>query len=169
MEPKGYSGLQIGLHWLVAVLMGSQFLLAEGMSSAWRAFEHAEAGSAAELGPVADTMVWEHIIVGVLVLAFAVWRLVVRFGRGAPAHAAGETAMQMMMAKLVHGGLYLVMFALPVTGLLAWYGQITTMGEVHQLAKMAFIALVVLHVVGAAYNQWVLKNGLIGRMMRAER
>lgn len=169
MEPKGYSGVQISLHWLVAILMGSQFLFSDAVSQAWRAFEHATVGSPEAVAPVANTMVLEHIIAGVLVLAFAIWRLVARLNRGAPGPAKGEAAWQIFAAKLTHFGLYAVMFALPVTGLLAWYGQIVTMGDMHQLAKMAFIALVVLHIAGAAYNQWVLRNGLIGRMMRADR
>lgn len=161
--------MQIGLHWLVAVLMGSQFLLSDGISAAWRAFRQAGAGSASGLAPVAGTLAWEHIIVGVLVLAFAVWRIAARLSRGAPGPAQGETALQVLASKVVHLGLYAVMVGLPVTGLLAWYGQITTMGDLHLLAKTAFIGLVALHVAGAAYNQWVLRNGLIGRMMRSGR
>lgn len=168
MEPKGYSGFQIGVHWLVAILMGSQFLFSDEISRAWRAFSRAVEGSAEAAAPVASTMAWEHIIVGVMVLALAVWRVIARMTRGAPGAAAGETAMQVLAAKVVHLGLYLVMFGLPITGLLAWYGRIGFMGELHQIAKMGFIALVGLHVLGAIYNQWVLKNGLIGRMMKPE-
>lgn len=168
MGPKGYSGFQIGVHWLVAILMGSQFLFSDAISQGWRTFTRAAVGSAEAAAPVASTMAWEHIIVGLLVLALAIWRVIARMTRGAPGAAEGESAMQVLAAKLVHLGLYAVMFGLPITGLLAWYGRLPVMGELHQIAKLGFIALVGLHVLGAVYNQWVLKNGLIGRMMKPE-
>lgn len=163
MIPRtGYSRLQIFLHWAVALLFLCQFLFSDAMNQAARAVRHGTE-------PVVDAMVWQHILFGVLVLGFALWRLSLRReGGAAPAEHDGS-ALQELAARLTHAGLYLTMILLPVSGLAAWFGGVEAAGTAHQLAKMAFIAFFALHVVGAAFNQFWLRNGLIWRMVRAGR
>lgn len=158
--PKGYSSVQIGLHWLVVILFAAQFLFSDGMEHAWDAYEE---GGAAVTG--SGTLV--HIIPGVLILIAALWRLALRLSRGAPEAPEGP-ALQRLAGEAVHWGLYAVMIALPLSGMAAWFGGIKAAGEAHQLFKMLAIALVALHVAAALYHQYVVKDGLIRRMMRAE-
>ncbi len=159
-RPAGYSATQILLHWAVALLILGQFLFSDAMNAAQRAAGH---GGQPEAGP----MVWQHIFGGLLVLAFAFWRLMLRRQRGVPGAAGGETPLQHLVAQFVHGGLYLAMILLPLSGLAAWFGGNETAAAAHQLVKMGLILLLGLHVLGALYNQVVLKNRLIARMMRA--
>ena len=78
MIPRtGYSRLQIFLHWTVALLFLCQFLFSDAMNQAARAVRHGTE-------PVVDAMVWQHILFGVLVLGFALWRLSLRREGGAP-------------------------------------------------------------------------------------
>ncbi len=160
MTPNGFSRLQITLHWAVAALILWQFLASGPMNMAMRQVNDGQV-------PDGGFAVGQHILAGLLVLAFALWRLVLRLTRGVPGPAAGESAAQILLAKLVHLALYAAMLALPLTGLAAWFGGIKSAQDAHQLAKMALLLFMALHVVGAFYNQYVLKNGLIGRMMRA--
>ncbi|MBL4928572.1 cytochrome b [Fuscibacter oryzae] len=160
MTSKGYSSTQIALHWVVVILFAAQFLFSDSMSEAWDAYE--EGGTT-----VAGSGIWVHIIPGVLILIAALWRLALRLSHGVPAAPEGP-AWQRLAGEVVHWALYAVMIALPLSGMAAWFGGIEDAGDVHQLFKMAAIALVVLHVVAALYHQYVVKDGLIRRMMRAE-
>ena len=160
MTPKGYSATQIALHWIVAILILSQYLLAEGMEEAWEVVE--DGGQA-----VTTTGALIHILIGAAVFLFALWRLSLRFSRGAPGPAEGETGLQALIAKGTHLLLYLMMLGLPVGGAAAWFLGIEVAAELHIVGKTVLMLLIFLHILGALYNQLFLKNRLIGRMMKA--
>lgn len=111
------------LHWLIAALIVLQFVLAELAERA------DEAGSlAAQLGWLAD-----HKSVGMTILCLAIVRLAFRW-RAAPPPPLPAPHAQQLLAKLTHGLLYLLLFALPLTGWLgssaaaysvSWFGWFT--------------------------------------------
>lgn len=74
---KGYSRVQIVLHWLVAALIIFQIVGHEPMAAAWDMVE--DGGQA-----VMSAMVWAHINAGIAVLLLVMWRIGLRLGRGAP-------------------------------------------------------------------------------------
>ena len=51
---------------------------------------------------------------------------------------------------------------------MAWFGGVDLAAQGHNVLKIVLLALVALHVLGALYHQFVLKDGLINRMRRAE-
>ena len=157
-NPKGYSATQIALHWLVAALILFQLIFADAMGSAWRAVQR---GIAPEMNPA----VWAHILAGIAVLIFALWRLKLRATRGAPPAPAGS-ALMMNAAKWGHWALYAVMLLTPITGLVAWYGGVAEAAEVHELFKPVIILLVAGHVLAALYHHFIRKDGLLLRMRR---
>ena len=69
------------------------------------------------------------------------------------------------MAKAAHVGLYALMILMPLSGSMAWFGGVDLAAQGHNVLR---IALVAVHVVGALYHHFVLKDGLINRMRRAE-
>ena len=72
-------------------------------------------------------------------------------------------------AGLVHWSIYALMIALPVTGLLAWYGGIEDLAELHgEFLKVLLWAMIAAHVAAAFYHQFVLKNGLMDRMRKPQ-
>jgi cytochrome b561 len=158
---KGYSPTQIALHWVVGILIVLQLVFGDSMTDVYRAFRRS---GAADL----TLMAWLHIIAGVAVLVFAGWRLVLRVTRGAPPAPEGESAAFALAGAVSHWVLYALMVLVPITGLLAWYADLATMGELHQLAKPALIILIGLHVAAALYHQFILKDGLLNRMRKAQ-
>ncbi len=156
-SPKGYSARQIRLHWLVAVLIVLQFVLNEPMSAAWEMVENGQT-------PGFNWLVTSHVLGGVLVLIFALWRLVLRQTRGVPAPPETEPAPLRMLGHLGHLALYALMIALPLSGLAAWFGGIAAAAELHEAMKAALMALVALHVLAALWHQFWLKDGLMARM-----
>jgi cytochrome b561 len=67
-------------------------------------------------------------------------------------------------ARASHGIFYVLLLATPEIGLLAFYlGD--PWGDVHSLAKPAFIVLIAVHAVAALYHRFWLKDGTLRRML----
>jgi len=158
--PTGYSRLQIALHWMVFALIAQQYLFKDAMSAAWDRI-----ASGLEVG--FDPLVLAHVAAGALVLVFAVWRLALRARRGVPPAIEGSK-VQAVLARFAHAGLYALMVLMPVSGALAWFGGVDAAAQGHNLMKIVLLALVALHIVGALYHQFILRDGTLARMRRAQ-
>jgi cytochrome b561 len=161
MQPTGYSRIQIILHWVIFLLVASQFVFHDAMVAAWREWQQTHAVA---LTPLAIG----HLAGGTLILILALWRLAIRRTRGAPPPPAGEAGLQAMVAKVTHWTLYALLILVPVTGLVAWVGDVKTAGGIHGLLKNIMFFAILLHFAGAVYNQVILRNHLLRRMMKAE-
>ncbi|MEZ5753217.1 MAG: cytochrome b/b6 domain-containing protein [Paracoccaceae bacterium] len=125
-------------------------------------------GTLRQRGEIAfNPLVLAHVAGGALVMLLALWRLSIRARRGAPA-MVGDIAAQRALAKAAHVGLYALMILMPLSGSMAWFGGVDLAAQGHNVLKIALLALVALHVVGALYHHFVQKDGLINRMRRAE-
>jgi cytochrome b561 len=159
---KGFSKVQIGLHWAVAALILFNLVMDNDLGKLMRDIN--SGGS-----PATTTLAWAHIIVGSLVLALVAWRLVLRFTRGVPPAPEGESRMLALAGAAGHLALYVLMIALPVTGLLSWFGGITALGDIHgELLKLLLWLVIIGHVGASLYHHFVLKDGLLNRMRKAQ-
>lgn len=156
--PAGYTTSQIVLHWAIVVLVLFQLFFGEAI---------AEAAGALGRGEVPDgTTLFQadlHVYAGVAVLLLAAVRLVARLGYGAPPPPPGTGPVQAAVANVVHWVFYVLLFAAPISGLVAWYVA-PEIGELHQLVKPAFLLLIAAHVVASLYHQFVVKDGVMTRM-----
>ncbi|NKX43405.1 cytochrome b [Roseicyclus persicicus] len=159
-NPSGYSQLQITLHWVVVVLVALQFLLHDGISDAYDIAR--DTGIYALSAPVLG-----HIAGGALILLLACWRLILRNDRGVPPPPAGEPALFRRLSHVAHLALYGLLILLPVTGALAWGGQMAPAGLAHEVLKTLLMLLVLAHIGAVAVHQLVWKTGLMKRMMKA--
>jgi len=153
---QGYSGLQILLHWLIAALVLFQLIFGESMVSVVDALEEGKVPD-----PTDQALATAHYWVGISVLVLVVLRIILRLAQGAPA-PAGD-GWQRVAAKLVHVIFYLLLVAVPATGLMALYVS-DEFGDIHALGKPIFIAFIVLHALGALYHQFKLRDGALRRM-----
>jgi cytochrome b561 len=161
---QGYSAVQITLHWLIAALLVfNAFFSGDGMKDAWRSYR--QGGDVAGFSGLVPQL---HLWVGIAILAFAVWRLFLRNTRGVPDAPAGESAILRLAAHGTHILLYVLMLAMPLTGIAIYYFGIGALGEIHELLRLPLIALVLLHVGGALYQRFILKTNVLNRMMRPE-
>lgn len=151
----GYSGLQIGLHWLVALLIVIAWFTGEG---AEEAMEVVEDGGVPGFVP--------HVAMGLAILALVVVRVLVRLSRGAPAAPGAPGSLSVMAADWGHRLIYLLMIAVPLGGISVFFLGLDV-GEVHGLAANILMLVVLGHAVMALYHQYVLKDGLLRRMMKA--
>lgn len=155
MSIQKYSGAQIALHWAIAVLIVANWFMGEGMGGALRAHR---AGEASVGTP------W-HVWLGVTILVLVLLRLVVRFGSGAPAPAPGTPPLLVLASIWGHRLLYLLMLAVPASGMAAWFGGIAKTGGAHELLVNILVVVVVAHTAAGLFHHYVLRDGLIARMM----
>jgi cytochrome b561 len=154
----GYTRLQIGIHWIMAVLIAGAFFTHETMGDALR--QKIEAGI---VGPGAPT---PHTILGMLALIFVIWRIVVRIRTGAP-EPQGSPAV-VAAAKWGHRLLYLMMVAVPIGGFVAWFFGLRDVGDIHGLAGKALVIIALGHAAAAIWHHVVQKDGTLQRMARPE-
>lgn len=157
-RPKGYSRLQIVLHWTIAALIFFQLLVNDGMQ---RAFENRMEGSMIEDGAWAIL----HIGVGVAVLLLAVVRLGLRLYRGAPPAHDDKPPIINWFGYAVHILLYGFIFLMPITGAIAWFGASDLAGELHEIGRLLLIPTILLHVLGAFTEHFFFRNDTLLRML----
>jgi len=173
-----YGSLAKWLHWLVAI--GICYLIYLGLQQ-----------SDMERGLEREAVRALHGSVGVVVLVLMILRIVWRFMNATPAHPDGMPALQRAAAMLVHWGLYAAIFVQLAAGILVettggrpvpFFGLVDialpvaedreaheVWEEVHEIVWWVIAALVVIHVLGALYNHFVLKNDVLRRMTHGVR
>jgi len=94
------------LHWLLALMLALQFVL----------------GFAAEYGAarVSEALLPLHFRLGVMILGLTVLRLCLRLVMPTPAADPGESLGLRRARSAVHGVLYLLVLAVPVSGHVIW-------------------------------------------------
>lgn len=155
-KPAGYTRFQIILHWLIALLILMQYLFHERMEAAYEAVQKGGDGSGGDI----------HALTGVTILVLAIIRIALKVRRGSPELPADEPAWQKMAAHATHGILYLLMLAVPLTGMAAWGGGIEAAAEVHGLLTGLLLIVFALHFAAALYHRFILKSGVMERMLR---
>jgi len=159
---SGYSRTQIILHWAIAILVVFQFAAHEPIHELVGEF-----GLAVSSSQTIPLLARAHVMLGILTFILMLIRVFLRFSKGAPALPKEENPILKMAAHATHGILYLALLLLPLSGAAAWFGQVEMAADVHGVLKVVLLAFVALHIAGALYHQFILKNGLIKRMMKA--
>lgn len=153
-----YDLSQIVLHWLIAILIGANYLLGDAMSDAFKALVRAGGTGTIDGGANA------HRAIGVAVVVLLLVRVVLRLLKKSPAEVPGAKVMQ-LAAKAGHLALYVLMFAVPVSGILAFNGLNRDLGEVHEVLTNLLMLLAFGHAILAFYHHYILKDRLLTRMM----
>src|SRR5262245_2553893 len=162
------------LHWLIVALIITQVILANIAEDL-------------PLGVKKLAMYARHKSVGITILALAVIRLLWRWANPTPALPSTLKPYERTLAGLTHFGLYLLLFAMPLTGWMmtsargfpvSWFGFFqlpdfvpkndalyNAMKETHDTLALALFAIVTLHVVAALKHHFVLKDDVLRRML----
>lgn len=167
-----YSKSMVLVHWLTLVMLAAAWFLGEELADA------TDENSATLAGYLA------HLLIGGSVLLLTAARLYFRGKHGTPA-PLGDSAMD-KVAKGIHHMLYTVLFLLPVSGFVTVMSSDAARAlstgdasllpkeggydaiiahDVHEILVNLLIALVAVHVLGALKHQFVLKDGIMDRMM----
>ncbi len=72
------------------------------------------------------------------------------------------------MAKATHFLIYALIIGMPISGAVAWFGGVPGAAAAHVLAKSVLLVLVILHVAGALFQQFLLKSNVLTRMVMSQ-
>jgi cytochrome b561 len=153
---KSYSALQIFLHWAIAALIIANYLISDEMG---RSFYNMMKGNAVS----GWTPIW-HVWAGVAVLVLALVRLVLRMV-SPEEHEPVVTTID-KAGLWGHRALYALMIAVPALGVIAWFGGIAAAADVHVIVMNIMMILVLGHAAMALYHQYIVKDGLLLKMLR---
>jgi cytochrome b561 len=157
MAPSTYSKTQIALHWIIVVLVLFQVVMHDDIVRLWTGRMDGTLPNAAT--PNA------HVAVGFLILALAVWRLVLRLTRGVPALPAGEHPALKLVASGTHVLFYVLLIGMPLSGAAAWILGVVPAAQAHSVAEKLLILLIGLHVLAALAQHFWFKTDVLKRMV----
>jgi cytochrome b561 len=162
------------LHWLIVILIIIQVILANIAEDL-------------PIGPKKIEVYAWHKSVGITVLSLAILRLLWRWANPTPELPSTLKPYERMLAKVTHFGLYLLLFAQPLTGWMmtsargfpvSWFGfwqlpdfvpknqaLYNAMKETHDTLALALYVIVFLHVVAALKHHFFLKDDVLRRML----
>ena len=168
-----YRRIVVAIHWITAILVLTQIYIGFKFHSMPKGPERL------------DAFAW-HKTVGATILLLALIRLAVRLLNPPPPYPTGFPRLQRFFAVWSHRLLYFMLFALPLTGLAAvsgraedgtvalrWGLSLPTIpgiakendfGDVHEALVFVTIALLVIHVSAALYNQFISTTNVADRM-----
>jgi cytochrome b561 len=169
-----YGAVAQTLHWIVAALIVTQFVLA------WTADD-------LPLGMHKLILLARHKSVGMTVLMLAVLRLGWRLGHPPPPLPAGMAPLEQRLAHATHAAFYVLLFAMPLTGWLmssaknysvSWFGLFTWPNLIgrdetafawlrgtHTTLSWALLAIAVLHMLAALKHHFWNKDSVLKRML----
>jgi cytochrome b561 len=169
-----YSATAKFLHWGIVALMIAQYIFAWIMPHIGR-------------NPQVTTLVGLHFTFGIVILAVAAIRLIVRITHHEVEPEDGLPPWQVAASRLMHRLLYVLLFVIPILGWMnaSWRGMPIVMfgfelpalmpkrapgfgwtGDVHSLlSNYLLLALVGLHVAAGLYHQFIRRDGVLQRML----
>jgi cytochrome b561 len=170
-----FDGTSIMLHWLTVLLIVIQFV------SIWA---REATGHHSDLGVALLSL---HRTSGVLTWCVAAARLAWRYSSAhLPPFPASMPKFQQTIAKANEYGLYALLLAMPITGLMRvllrgqsfdlFFWQVPALlepnpalrsifVEAHDIGAKALIALIGLHAGAALFHRLVLRDGMLNRML----
>lgn len=173
--PERWGSVQIGLHWTVAALI----LLVQVPAGLIM--------NALSPGPTQDTLYTLHKNVGLIIFLLAIARLAWRWRNPVPLLPGDVPTWQATLARTTHALLYVLLFALPLSGYLytalggypvpfLFFGDLgkllptnkpvsAVFETIHIGLTFALYFTVALHVAGALQHHLVRKDGVLRRIL----
>jgi cytochrome b561 len=169
-----YKPIVVWIHWITAALVVTQVVIGFTFDEFL------------ERGPTRSEVFAWHKTIGATILVLALIRLAVRLLNPPPPYPTDFPKWERFLAVWNHRIFYVLLIALPLTGLAAVSGRAedgtvpllfglrlpaipgispdNDLGDVHQLLVYTTLALVVLHVGAALYNQFGSSTNVADRM-----
>lgn len=158
---RGYSSTQLQLHWVITGLVSVQCLLGARMTAVWT-------DRLGETSRLAAMIEWSHVGIGMLVLLLSAWRVVLRITRGVPPLPAQANPVLSLGARVSQGALIATVLTMSLTGLVAWVGDDDQAATLHRVVQVVLYALIGSHISAALMHHYVLRDGLLTRILKAK-
>lgn len=160
-NPKRWTGLNITLHWAIVGLLVVQYIGGQWMGEAFRATLVPGNPMGAGLGVVTVF----HMVIGATIGILAVARFYDARKWGRPAHFTAEPGWARGLAAVSHYALYALLVGMPIAGLVAYWGGLEWLADLHNIAGKALLAVIALHITGALVSQYYFKADVLKRIM----
>lgn len=169
-----YGAIAQIFHWVIVVLIITQFVLAFIFENMPRGMEKI-------------AIIGQHKSFGMTILILASLRLFWKLFNPQPELPLHMKPYQRHLAKITHWGLYVVLFALPLSGWImssvakipvSYFGLfkfpnlispnkdwVELTKDVHGALVYLLLVLLILHIVGVVYHQFFVKDGIMYRML----
>ena len=167
-----YSGVAQTLHWVIALLVISMFVL----------------GLSLDNYKGAEKLWWVniHTTAGLVLFALVILRLFWRIGHRPPSMPEGTSDLVRVSGTSTHHLMYLLLFAGPIVGIVAyvWHGRVFDFGQFkvdlgvastktiyepaevyHKYLIFTLMGLVGLHVLASLWHHFIRRDGLLWRML----
>jgi cytochrome b561 len=173
-SPHRYTAFAQTLHWIIAALIATQFVLA------WMQED-------LPLGMHKLVLLARHKSFGMTVLLLAVFRLAWRLFNPPPPLPDAMSGIERFLARSTHIAFYVLLFAMPLTGWLmssaknysvSWFGLFTwpnliapsdgsfnVLKETHYVLSNVLFVIVILHVLAALKHHFWDKDDVLKRML----
>ncbi|NVN86116.1 MAG: cytochrome b [Rhodopseudomonas sp.] len=170
-RPSEYGAFAVTLHWVIFFAIIALVALVN------------YAGSLDKTDPMRGTVMDWHKAIGVIVLGLAALRILWQRVHGAP-DLVPTTRVTDVLARISHGLLYLLLLALPASGLamvLTAGRGVTLLGipplmapskewaglahNIHEVIFVTSVAVVGIHVIAALWHQYIRHDATLGRMV----
>jgi len=177
-RPEKFGRVTIFAHWVTALLVVGSVVL--GLVSVYA--DGAETTRAATL---------VHQSLGMVIFLLVLFRVIWRLTHPAPPLPATTPRYQTVLSSLTHALLYVTLIALPITGYLGLAARgrdISMFGlfilpnpiplsrtlsvsaqDLHNNGQYLLYVLVALHVAAALFHYFILKDGVLNRMLPGKR
>ncbi len=192
--PSRYTKTAIVLHWLIAIFIALMFVLGWYMAELPKEAPKQMAYDLFDLGVYTWQVAEEisprtfyfnlHKSLGLTVLALIVLRILWRITHTPPAALSSYKAIEKKVATATHHSLYLLMLAVPVTGLtmainskygVKWFGIDVIAGLdnkpvrdffecTHEFVGIVLLVLIGIHLLGALKHKFIDKDNTMSRM-----
>lgn len=172
-----YNNLSVILHWVVAAMLFLALFM--GVTS----LEAMSNSDPEKIGALQG-----HMIVGLVITALMIVRLIVKLNSSNPPHMTTGSGVQNKLGAAAHNILYLLVIVMGVSGMgiailtgipdviqgIAGAALPETFDglvprSVHGAAAKLLILLIALHVLASAYHQLFLKDNIMARMKFGQR
>lgn len=183
------------LHWLIAIGIFGMFALGWYMSDLPKEAPKQMAYDLFDWGIYTWQLAEEasprtfyfnlHKSIGVTIFALILFRIFWRLTHKAPALLASYKAWESKLAKNVHRLLYVLMVALPLSGIIMatyskygikWFGIAFIKGldnkdmrelfyEAHEIIGLIILLVIILHIIGALKHKFIDKDDTLKRML----
>ena len=189
-----YTNVAIALHWLIGIAILFMFILGWFMTELPKESAKTTSFDIFNLGLITWEVAKEesprafyfnlHKSIGLTILMLIVLRMYWRFTHRPPAFLNSMKLWEKRLAKATHLSLYLLMFLIPLSGIIMsagskygikWFGIKVIPGfedkairelffEFHEIFGLLLLLLLIFHILGAIKHSIIDKDGTLRRM-----
>ena len=157
--PTHYNKFHILIHWLVVVIILIQMITGDKIALEFLAIRNQAINID---GNTSNSQI--HMLGGLFIILLMAIRVFLRIKFGVPAPTKKTNDPLKFLSTFVHLGIYLILFAIPITGLLAFSTINVDLGLAHKILVNILYLFVIIHLIGVAFHQIFLGDNIMERI-----